>query len=41
VRLVGPEGNQLGVVPTQKALEIASQNELDLVEVAPQASPPV
>jgi len=31
----------LGVVPTQKALEIASQNELDLVEVAPQASPPV
>jgi len=41
VRLVGPEGNQLGVVPIQKALEIASQNELDLVEVAPQASPPV
>lgn len=41
MRLVGPEGNQLGVVPIQKALEIASQNELDLVEVAPQASPPV
>jgi len=41
VRLVGPEGNQLGVVPIQKALELASQNELDLVEVAPQASPPV
>ena len=31
----------MGVVPIQKALEIASQNELDLVEVAPQASPPV
>jgi len=41
VRLVGPEGNQLGVVPIQKALELASQNELDLVEVAPGASPPV
>jgi translation initiation factor IF-3 len=41
VRLIGAEGNQLGVVPIQKALEIASQNELDLVEVAPQASPPV
>lgn len=41
MRLVGPEGNQLGVVPIQKALELASQNELDLVEVAPQASPPV
>lgn len=41
MRLVGPEGNQLGVVPIQKALELANQNELDLVEVAPQASPPV
>lgn len=41
VRLVGPEGNQLGVVPIQKALEIANQYELDLVEVAAQASPPV
>ena len=41
VRLVGPEGNQLGVVPIQKALEIASQYDLDLVEVAAQAAPPV
>jgi translation initiation factor IF-3 len=41
VRLVGPEGNQLGVTPIQKALEIANQYELDLVEVAAQASPPV
>jgi len=41
VRLVGPDGGQLGVVPIQKALEIANQNELDLVEVAPQANPPV
>ena len=41
VRLVGPDGSQLGVVPIQNALEIATQHELDLVEVAPQASPPV
>ncbi len=41
VRLVGPDDNQLGVVSIQKALEMASQYELDLVEVAPQASPPV
>lgn len=41
VRLIGPEGNQLGVVSIQKALEIANQYELDLVEVASQASPPV
>jgi len=41
VRLVGPEGNQLGVVPIQKALEIANDYDLDLVEVAAQAAPPV
>ena len=41
VRLVGPDGNQLGVMPIQKAQDLANQHELDLVEVAPQASPPV
>lgn len=41
VRLIGSEGSQLGVVSTQKALELANQHELDLVEVAPQVSPPV
>ena len=41
VRLIGPDSDQLGVVSIQKALEIASQHELDLVEVAPQANPPV
>lgn len=41
VRLIGPDGSQLGVVPIQKAQEIANQYELDLVEVAPQATPPV
>lgn len=41
VRLIGPDDSQLGVVSIQKALEMANQYELDLVEVAPQASPPV
>ena len=41
VRLIGPEGNQLGVMAMQRALELANQYELDLVEVAPTATPPV
>jgi len=41
VRLIGPDGNQLGVVAIQKAQELANQDELDLVEVAPSANPPV
>jgi len=41
VRLIGPDGNQLGVVAIQKAQELANQHELDLVEVAPSANPPV
>lgn len=41
VRLIGPEDNQLGIVPIQKAREIADKYDLDLVEVAPQANPPV
>jgi translation initiation factor IF-3 len=41
VRLVGPDGGQLGVVSIQNALDIANQHELDLVEVAPSANPPV
>ncbi len=41
VRLVGPDGGQLGVVSIQNALDIANQYDLDLVEVAPQANPPV
>jgi translation initiation factor IF-3 len=41
VRLIGPDGNQLGVVSIQKAQELANQYELDLVEVAPSAAPPV
>ena len=41
VRLIGPDGDNVGVVPTQKALEIAREAELDLVEVSPNAEPPV
>jgi len=41
VRLIGPDGGQLGVLPIQKAMEAANQHELDLVEVAPSANPPV
>jgi translation initiation factor IF-3 len=39
--LVGPDGAQVGVVTTQDALQRARDLDLDLVEVAPQASPPV
>ena len=41
VRVVDDEGNQLGVMPTQRALEMAQEKGLDLVEVAPMAAPPV
>jgi translation initiation factor IF-3 len=41
VRVVDDEGNQLGVMPTPKALEMAQERGLDLVEVAPMAAPPV
>jgi translation initiation factor IF-3 len=41
VRVVSADGEQLGVMPIQQALETARQRELDLVEVAPEAAPPV
>ena len=41
VRVVDEEGAQLGVMPTPQALEMAQERGLDLVEVAPMASPPV
>jgi translation initiation factor IF-3 len=41
VRLVDPEGNQLGIKPLSEALSIAQDLDLDLVEVAPLANPPV
>jgi translation initiation factor IF-3 len=41
VRVVDEEGNQLGVMPTPRALEMAQERGYDLVEVAPMAQPPV
>ncbi len=41
VRLVGAEGEQLGVVDLPKALQLADESSLDLVEVAPNSKPPV
>ena len=41
VRLIGADGSQLGVVPTEDALSSAKQTGLDLVEVSPTARPPV
>ncbi len=41
VRLIGPEGKQVGIVPLKIAIDAAKALELDLVEVAPNASPPV
>ena len=41
VRVISETGEQVGVLPLSEALRLAEQTELDLVEVAPQASPPV
>jgi translation initiation factor IF-3 len=41
VRLIGEDGNQIGVIKTSEALSYAQQRDLDLVEVAPEARPPV
>lgn len=41
VRVIDPDGNQVGVIPIYKALAIAADFGLDLVEVSPMANPPV
>ncbi len=41
VRVIGPEGTNLGVMPPRKALELANKVGLDLIEVSPSARPPV
>lgn len=41
VRLVGPNGEQIGVTRIEDAIRMALENDLDLVEVAPEAKPPV
>lgn len=39
--MIDSDGSQLGIMPGKKALEIAEQKNLDLVKIAPQATPPV
>ncbi|NMA79317.1 MAG: translation initiation factor IF-3, partial [Clostridiales bacterium] len=41
VRVIGDDGTQLGILPLNKALDIAAERNLDLVKIAPQAKPPV
>lgn len=41
MRLVGADGEQLGIVTLEKALALAAENGTDLLEVAPNAKPPV
>lgn len=41
VRLIGPSGAHVGIVPLSEALALAHENELDLVEISPTAEPPV
>jgi len=41
VRVIDPEGNQVGVVPITEALKSAAEFGLDLVEISPNANPPV
>lgn len=41
LRVVDSDGSQLGVMPLRQALDLAEQKNLDLVKIAPQATPPV
>lgn len=41
MRLISDDGEQMGIVSLAEALRISEEKELDLVEVAPQAKPPV
>ena len=41
VQVIGSEGNYLGVLTLKKAIEIAKDESLDLIEISPNANPPV
>ncbi len=41
VRVIDTDGSQLGIMPTSRALNIAAERKLDLVNIAPSAKPPV
>jgi len=41
IRVIDEDKNQIGILPLSEALSLAKDKDLDLVEIAPQASPPV
>ena len=41
VQVIGSDGNNVGILPLKKAIELAKQEDLDLIEIAPNANPPV
>jgi translation initiation factor IF-3 len=41
VQVIGSEGNNLGILPLNKAIEMAKEEGLDLIEISPNANPPV
>ena len=41
VQVIGSDGSNIGVIPLKKAIELARQEELDLIEISPNANPPV
>ena len=41
VQVIGSDGGNLGAMPLNKAIELAKQEELDLIEISPNANPPV
>ncbi len=41
VRVIGSDGEQIGIIPIEEALKLAGEESLDLVEVSPDAKPPV
>ena len=41
VQVIGSEGGNLGTMPIKKAIELAKQEDLDLIEISPNTNPPV
>lgn len=41
VRVIGPDKKQIGIMPTREAVDLARRQELDLIEISPNAEPPV
>ncbi|MFO7754127.1 MAG: translation initiation factor IF-3, partial [Desulfobacteraceae bacterium] len=41
VRVIGTDGEQVGIIPIEKAVAMAEERDMDLVEVSPEAKPPV